>query len=67
MRKIYFNADLESLINRFCIVNSKDDSISLITDIDKLFFYDCYRSWFDKSDVLELSIRLRLLDYFEKL
>lgn len=67
LRKLYFNADLEALINRFSLVCSRSESVELIKDIDKLVFYDCFRSWFDKTDVIELSIRLRLLDYYEKL
>lgn len=67
LRKLYFNADLEALINRFSLVCSRSESVELIKDIDKLMFYDCFRSWFDKTDIIELSIRLRLLDYYERL
>lgn len=67
LRKCYFSADLESFINRFLLVCSKEETISLLIDIDRLLFYDCFRTWFDKTDVIEYSIRLRLLDYYEKL
>ena len=67
LRKDYFNADLEAVINRFSLIVGKNDSIELIRDIDKLLFYDCYRTWFDKADIIDLSIRLRLSDYYEKL
>lgn len=66
LRKFYFNADLEALINHFSIICGRQASINLIKDIDKLMFYDSFRTWFDKTDLIELSIRLRLLDYYEK-
>lgn len=67
LRKSYFNADLEFVINRFALISSKEDSIALIKDIDRLLFYDSYRTWFDKADIIDTSIRLRLSDYYERL
>lgn len=67
LRNHYFNADLESVITKFSPICSKKEAINLIKDIDMLNFYDVFRTWFDKSDIIELSIRLRLLEYYEKL
>lgn len=67
LRKNYFNADLEAVIDRFIPLTNKKEAIELIRDIDKLMFYDCFRTWFDKTDMIDLSIRLRLSDYYERL
>lgn len=67
LRQSYFNADLPSVIKKFCEVADRSTIIKLIRDIDKLCFYDSNKTWFDKSEDLEIDIRIMLYDFYKKL
>ena len=67
LRKSYFNADLPSVIKKFSEITDRNSAIELIKDIDKLFFYDSNRTWFDKSEELEIDIRIKLYNLYKKL
>ena len=67
LRKSYFNADLPSVIKKFSEITDRDSVIKLIKDIDKLFFYDSNKTWFDRSKELEIDIRIKLYNLYKKL
>lgn len=67
LRKSYFNADLPSVIKKFNEITDRNSAIELIKDIDKLFFYDSNKTWFDKSEELEIDIRIELYNLYKKL
>lgn len=67
LRKSYFNADLPSVIKKFSEITDRDSAIKLIKDIDKLLFYDSNKTWFDKSEKLEIDIRIKLYNLYKKL
>ena len=62
----YFRSDLPFIIKKLDEVFTHNESIDLIRDIDKLAIYELYKSWFDKKDFLDLSIRIRLYDFYKK-
>lgn len=67
LRNSYFNADLPSVIKKFSEITDRNSAIELIRDIDKLFFYDSNKTWFDKSEELEIDIRIKLYNLYKKL
>lgn len=67
LRKNYFNADLPSVIKKFSEITDRNSAIELIRDIDKLFFYDSNKTWFDKSEELEIDVRIKLYNLYKKL
>lgn len=67
LRQLYFNADLPSVIKKFEEVFTTEESLKLIIDIDKLWIHDQFPTWFNKAEILELSIRIRLYDYYKKI
>lgn len=67
LRKSYFNADLPSVIKKFSEITDRNSAIELIRSIDKLFFYDSYKTWFDKSEELEIDVRIKLYNLYKKL
>lgn len=67
LRQSYFNADLPSVIKKFSKIADRNATMKLIRDIDKLYFYDSNKTWFDKSENLEIEIRKTLYDFYKKL
>lgn len=67
IRKAYFRADLNFIIKKFDEFYSHEESLELISDIDKLMYYDTYRSWFNKSNLLDIKIRNKLYEYYQRM
>ena len=57
---------MPSLIDKFSEFSDRNTIIQLIRDIDKLYFYDANKTWFDKSEELEINIRLKLYDLYKR-
>ena len=58
---------MPSVIKKFSEIADRNTIIKLIRDIDKLCFYDSNKTWFDKSEDLEIDIRIMLYDFYKKL
>lgn len=66
LRQNYYNCDLPAVINHFAQIDGKERAVELIRDIDIMTFNSLYRTWFDKTSKLELSIRENLWDMYQK-
>lgn len=66
LRNNYFNADLPIVIKKFSGITSMEQATELIREIDRLCFYDTYKTWFDRTDEIEIDVRTKLYDYYKK-
>lgn len=66
LRRNYFEADLPTVIDYFSQIEGRQKALEIIHKLDLLYFHSEFPTWDNKTEKLDLSIRVNLLDMYQK-